>query len=92
MAFEWDPEKALINARKHGVLFSTEAVSVFEDENAITIADYESDPGEERLITIGISMKGRTIVVAYTHRGDQIRIISARQATRHEHEQYEERQ
>ena len=92
MAFEWDPEKASINLREHGVLFSTEAASVFEDESAITITDYQSDPNEERLVTIGMSMKGRIIVVAYTYRGDRIRIISARQATRHELEQYEEQQ
>lgn len=90
MAFEWDPEKALVNARKHGVLFSTEAISVFEDASAITITDHESDPEEERFVTIGMSMRARIIVVAYTYRGDQIRIISAREATAHEREQYEE--
>lgn len=90
MAFEWDPVKALMNARKHGVLFSTEAISIFEDESAITIADHESDPVEERLVSIGMSITGRIIVVVYTYRDDKIRIISARQATRREREQYEE--
>lgn len=72
------------------VFFSTEAVSIFDDESAITIADYESDPTEERFVSIGMSMKSRLIVVAYTYRGDKIRIISARQATRREQEQDEE--
>ena len=92
MAFEWDPRKALSNARKHGVLFSTEAMSIFDDEHAITIADHDSDPGEERLVAMGVSNRERVIVVVYTLRGDNIRIISARQATSRERGQYEEQQ
>ena len=56
--FEWDEAKAKLNERKHGVLFSTEAVSVFADPEAITITDQESEPSEQRFITVGLSFKG----------------------------------
>lgn len=89
MSFEWDPNKADANFRKHGVRFS-ETERVFEDEFALTISDDESDPGEERFVSIGAGVKGRILVVVYCYRGRKIRIISARVAEPHERAQYEE--
>ncbi len=89
MGFEWDEaSKAGINYRKHGVRMS-EAIPVFDDPHAITITDDESDPGEQRFITIGVGAMGRLLVVVYSWRADKIRIISARPAEGHEREQYE---
>ena len=88
MAFEWDPDKAESNDRKHGVRFS-EALNVFNDDHAITINDDESDSEEQRFVTLGVGIKGRVLVVVYCYAGDNIRIISARTAGRSEREQYE---
>jgi len=74
--------------RKHGVRFA-EAEAVFEDDYAITIIDDESDPCEQRFISMGMGVKGRVLVVVYTHRGRNFRIISARLAEPHELSQYE---
>ena len=71
-------------------MFSTEAQGVFNDDFAITISDDESDPAEQRFVTLGIGAKGKVLVVAYTYRGENIRIISARPAEPHERQQYEE--
>jgi uncharacterized DUF497 family protein/uncharacterized protein (DUF4415 family) len=71
-AFEWDPRKAAGNARKHGVRFA-DAVTALEDDRAITLRDDAS--GEERWATIGMDAAGRTLVVVYTWRGNNIRII-----------------
>jgi uncharacterized DUF497 family protein len=88
VAFEWDPNKAAANVRKHGVQFS-EAVGVFSDDYAITIHDDESEPEEQRFLTLGMGIKGRILVVVYCYSGANIRIISARTAGRPEREQYE---
>jgi uncharacterized protein len=87
MAYQWDKEKALTNLRKHGIDFA-DAVSVFSDDLAITTPDGRFD--EERFITIGLDALGRVLVVVYTWRGQKIRLISARPATRQERRQYEE--
>jgi uncharacterized DUF497 family protein len=87
MAYQWNPEKATAKLRKHGIDFA-DAVSVFSDDLAITIPDERFD--EERLVTIGMDGLARVLVVVYTLRGDEIRLISARKATRQEREQYEE--
>ena len=88
VGFEWDEEsKAGINFRKHGVRMP-EAIPVFDDPYAITIADDESDPAEQRSITLGIGAMGRLLVVVYTWRGKNVRIISARPAEAHEWEEY----
>lgn len=87
MCYQWDRNKAADNFRKHKVSFA-DAVSVFSDDLAITIEDERFD--EERFITIGLDSLGRILVVAYTWRGDEIRLISARQATRRERSQYME--
>jgi uncharacterized DUF497 family protein len=88
MNFEWDSVKAKSNQRKHGVRFA-DAVTVLEDVNAITVVDNESDPNEERCVTVGIDAMGRILVVVYSYRGEDIRLISARQAEPHERDQYE---
>ncbi|QLE48934.1 BrnT family toxin [Nostoc sp. C057] len=87
MAYQWDRDKAAANLRKHGVDFA-DAVTVFSDDLAITITDERFD--EERFITIGIDAFNRVLVVVYTWRNDEIRLIYARQATRYEQKQYEE--
>jgi uncharacterized DUF497 family protein len=87
MAYQWDRDKAAANLNKHGIDFA-DAVSVFSDDLAITITDERFD--EERLITIGMDSFGRVLVVVYTWRNDEIRLISARKATRHEQQQYKE--
>ncbi|MBE9125565.1 MULTISPECIES: BrnT family toxin [unclassified Coleofasciculus] len=87
MTYQWDGDKAATNLRKHGIDFA-DAVSVFADDLAITIPDERFD--EERFITVGIDAFGRVLVVVYTWRGDEIRVISARKATRRERKQYQE--
>jgi len=89
MGCEWDVRKAEANYRKHSVRFS-EAEPVFEDDEAITIVDDESDPGEQRFASIGTGAKERVLVVIYSYRGQNVRIISARLAEAHERSQYEE--
>jgi len=79
--FEWDPGKAADNRRKHGVRFA-EAVTVFEDDAMLTMPD--DIPEEERFAAIGMGSLGRILVVIFTTRGDRVRIISARKATRTE--------
>ena len=87
MNYEWDLNKARANLRKHGVSFA-DAVAVFADERALTIAD--EHPDEERFITLGVDAFDRVLVVVYTYRGETIRIISARKATAYERQQYQE--
>jgi hypothetical protein len=89
MAFEWDVWKAETNYEKHGVHF-TESLLVFDDDFAMTIMDDESDPNEQRFVSIGTGVKGRILVVVYCYRDQNIRIISARPAETHERNQYEE--
>jgi uncharacterized DUF497 family protein len=89
MSYEWDSNKEKSNFKKHGVKFS-DAVGVFEDENAITIDD--DNDKEERFITIGMDFLSRILVVVYTFRDIVIRIISARKATAREKKMYEEQE
>jgi uncharacterized DUF497 family protein len=84
----WDPEKARRNARKHGVRFA-DAALVLDDPYALTIRDDGSEPGEERWVTVGTDAQGRVLVVVYTYRDEDVRIISARPAERRERDQYE---
>ena len=84
--FEWDKSKAKKNQLKHSISFS-DTFAVFEDPNAVTIEDFRSD--EQRYITIGMDAFGCILVVVYTWRNDNIRIISARKAVRSEVKQYE---
>jgi hypothetical protein len=87
MTYQWDNDKAAANLSKHGIDFA-DAVSVLADDLALTIPDERFD--EERFITVGMDTFGRDLVVVYTWRGDEIRLISARKATRRERQQYEE--
>ncbi len=87
--FEWDEHKAERNKQKHGVSFD-EAQTVFIDTLSVMKPDVDHSNTEERLVIIGTSHTNRVIVVSYTERGDRIRLISARKATRHERKQYEE--
>jgi uncharacterized DUF497 family protein len=88
VSYEWDPAKARANFAKHGVRFA-DAVTVLEDDLALTLRDPSSD-AEERWITLGRNGLGRIIVVVYTWRRDNVRLISARPATAREKRQYEE--
>lgn len=87
MSYQWDPRKAASNQEKHGVDFAG-AVGVFEDEWALTIKE-EYVEGEQGLVTMGMDFLGRVLVVVYTYRGEAIRLISARVATRRERRTYE---
>jgi uncharacterized protein len=85
MSYEWDEQKRQINIKKHGVDFS-DVPEIF-DSDVITIHDERFDYGETRYIVIDI-LKNHVLVVAYTERGDNIRIISARKATKNERTYY----
>jgi len=87
--FEWDDQKAASNIQKHGISFD-EAVTVFADEMALTFADTDHFETEDRSRTYGISNKGRLLVVVHTERRNNVRIISARKATRYEKSIYNE--
>ena len=89
LRFQWDPEKAAANRRKHRVSF-IEATTVFGDELSSTRLDRQHAAHEERYVTVGTSERGRLLVVVHTERGERIRIISARRATPGERRQYEE--
>lgn len=89
MRFEWNPNKARINLRKHGISFD-EATTAFADDISITADDPDHSDDEDRFITIGISSARRLLVIAHTDRDDRIRIISARLATQAERKLYEE--
>ena len=88
MHFAWDRAKAQGNHRKHGISFD-EASSAFYDPLSATFPDPDSPPGEDRLITVGLSSRGRLLVVVHAERGETIRIISARLATAHERKRHE---
>lgn len=87
--FEWDPAKASSNLEMHGVSFE-EAQSVFLDTTSLTIPDPLHSNGEQRFITIGISVMGTILVVVHTDRDDRIRLISARRSNRRERKIYEQ--
>jgi uncharacterized protein len=89
MEFEWDPDKADRNLKKHGVDFH-EAATVFGDPLAVTYYDPDHSDEEDRFLTIGYSQAERLLVVSHTDRDDRIRIISARPASRKERKQHEE--
>jgi hypothetical protein len=89
LTFEWDEQKDLSNQRKHGVSFD-EAKSVFGDPRSITIVDAQHSDDEDRYIDLGISSRGRLIVVSYTERGPNVRLISCRKATKSERKTYEQ--
>jgi len=92
--FDWDPRKARLNFRSHGVSFR-QAASIFLDPNHLSIFDDEHSDIEERWITIGLDKSGVLRAVVHTHEESSpakmmIRLISARKATRSEEQQYQE--
>ena len=89
LVFEWHGKKARSNLEKHGVSFE-EAATVFGDPLSLTIEDPLQPGTERRFIVMGLSVRGRTMVVVHFERGERIRIISARVATSVERRQYEE--
>lgn len=88
MEFEWDPDKAASNEEKHGVSFD-EAATAFGDPLSLTISHPDHSDDEDRFVLVGQTYAGRLVVVAHTERGDRIRIISARLASRRERYSYE---
>ncbi len=86
MSYQWHPAKARSNRKKHGVSFA-DAIGVFEDSRALTRDDFHID--EERFITLGLDFLGRLVVVCWTWRTHDVRLISARKATRAETREYE---
>jgi uncharacterized protein len=88
MEIFWDPTKAKTNFRKHKIQFSDAEVALY-DPMALTLED-EFAEGEQRFVTIGMDSLSRVLVMAYTYRGDNIRLISARRATARERKSYEE--
>jgi uncharacterized protein len=86
--FEYDPPKAATNLKKHGVSLA-DAEGVFQDPFARHIEDLEAE-GEQRFIALGEGSAGALLVVVYTHRGEKIRVISARRATPQEVRKYRE--
>jgi uncharacterized DUF497 family protein len=89
LIFEWDSEKAKRNLKNHRVSLD-EASTVFSDTLSLTIHDPLHSDEEDRFVTIGNSYKNRLLLVVHVERGNRIRIISARKATRKEKKQYEE--
>ncbi|MCA9759097.1 MAG: BrnT family toxin [Candidatus Eisenbacteria bacterium] len=88
MGVIWDPRKARTNLAKHGVRFS-DAEGVLYDPAALTREDTRAR-GEQRFASVGSDSLGRVLVVVYSYRGDDIRLISAWRATPRERTQYEE--
>jgi uncharacterized protein len=88
--FEWNEAKAKANLTKHGINF-TDAARIFDDHAASHVIDDSVEYGEERMKAVGI-VDGAVLVVVYAERGERIRLISARKATRREiHDHFEER-
>lgn len=90
--FEWNPQKAQLNKKKHGVTFD-EAATIFLDPMAITIYDPDHSGDEDRWVTLGISKNARLLIVCHTFREKSpeaatIRIFSSRKATKREHQGY----
>jgi len=89
MEFEWDPDKAVANDRKHGVTFA-EAAAAFADPLAAIFPDPDHSEQEDREILIGYSDRARLLIVSFTERPSNLRIISARVANPTERRNHEE--
>jgi len=83
--FEWDENKRQINLQKHGIDFI--GVEEVFDGDTVTLEDKRLYYGEQRFVTLGMKL-GRVVAVVYTERGDAIRIISIRKATKYEQRTY----
>ena len=90
LSFAWNSEKAARNLAKHGVSFK-EAETVFGDPLGRIVTDPRHSEEEERYVLLGLSHRQRMLAVMFTERDEQVRIISARQATRRERRDYEEK-
>jgi len=89
----WDPVKAQSNITKHGATF-VQAATVLLDALALTAFDAAHSEFEERWFTLGVTSEGKLLAVSHTyqHTGPiqvRVRIISAREATKRERQQYE---
>jgi uncharacterized DUF497 family protein len=89
VVYEWEAKKAKANLRKHGASFE-DASTIFLDPLALTFLDPDHSDAEEREVTIGLTSGGQVLFVSHCARGANIRIISARKATKRERRQYEE--
>lgn len=88
--FEWDSDKELLVTQKHNITFS-EACSVFIDDNEVTFVDNRFDDNEQRFITIGMSNQARLLVVSWTQRGMNYRLITAIKAEKKHERHYNRR-
>ena len=89
--FDWEPTKAARNLKDHKIAFE-EASTVFGDPLAMLMADPDHSEDEERYLLLGMSLRRRLLVVSFVESPPLTRLISAREATRHERRQYEERE
>jgi uncharacterized DUF497 family protein len=89
MSYEWDPAKAESNLNKHDVYFA-DAVGVLEDEQSLWHEDV-GNREEDRYIAVGMDFLGRILTIVFTIRGETVRLISARPATKNERSIYEQR-
>jgi len=89
MEFEWDPQKAAKNDRKHSISFA-EAATVFDDPLSMTVPDPDHSAQEDRFLIVGQSHRRRLLIVSFAERADRFRIISARALTPAESRAYEE--
>ena len=89
MVFDWDENKAISNERKHGISF-LEAMTVFRDIFGVIIDDEKHSEHEERFLLLGMSEQSNLLMVCHCYRGNDniIRLISAREANRHEAKKY----
>lgn len=90
LTFEWVEEKAIINLKKHQISFR-EGATIFNDPLIATMHDPDHSEAEDRYLSLGYSSQGHLLVVSYTQRQDNIRLISCRKATRKERKKHEER-
>ena len=89
MKFEWFHRKAESNIKRHDGVSFEEAATAFDDELQTAFPDDAHSVGEQRFTLLATSARGRVLSISYTERGENIRIISAREATREEVEEYE---
>lgn len=89
LEFEWDETKAKANLKRHKVRFE-EGKTIFNDPFLFTFPDDKHSASEERYVNIGISAKGRILILTHTERQCKIRIINRRKATTHGRRFYEE--
>jgi uncharacterized DUF497 family protein len=89
MEFEWNPQKAEANLKKHKISFR-EAATVFGDMLSVTVFDPDHSLEEDRYITVGLSDASKLLIISHLDRRERIRIITARELTRDERKRYEE--